>query len=505
MRNFARLILAAWLASIIPVGAMTYNSSGVYTNVEALCLAASPGDTVTIPAGTFQWTNAVDLTGITLQGAGTNLTSIDDQTPYNGNEFPVFMHTVSGHLTRVTGIRFFSSTHTSSQNFYGEIAVRNGYSYRVDHCFFDHPPNVCVGVSDYSYGVIDHCTFLTTNQPDTIKITGAPYGDLIWSFDPAYGSTNTSYMESCYAKSDSFFTAIDSAGGGSYVCRSNVLIDFFCSTHGLETGGRLRGSRYVEVYGNYADLLNCPQQLFFDARGGTALVFNNILTNCGIAKIQTFRTTDNDPAFAPFYGATGASGWDSNSASLLTFTASSSSTSNLIVSGAGWTINQWVGDEVFNTNSIGVWNGVTNNGNCGTISSNSSDTMYFYASRAPGYQIGFTAGDVLHVHDIVPMDGIGVGTGDLLVGDNPSPTYLHQVRDPQYYWSNNVNGVMVEIKQGDSYGWARLGREFIAGIKPGYTPLVYPHPLDVPDAGGGIITNTGTLFNLGRISSIIKQ
>jgi hypothetical protein len=45
-----------------------------------------------------------------------------------------------------------------------------------------------------------------------------------------------------------------------------------------------------------------------------------------------------------------------------------------------------------------------------------------------------------------------------------------------YVWGNTLNGVPINI--GSGYPNIQENRDFFNGIpKPGYTPLVYPHPL----------------------------
>ena len=57
--------------------ATIYHSDGSAANVQALQNAALNGDTITLPAGNFNWDRQISITkAITLQGAGLGATNI---------------------------------------------------------------------------------------------------------------------------------------------------------------------------------------------------------------------------------------------------------------------------------------------------------------------------------------------------------------------------------------------------------------------------------------------
>src|SRR5262249_25585852 len=125
-----------------------------------------------------------------------------------------------------------------------------------------------------------------------------------------------------------------------------------------------------------------------DIRGGSAVVFSNTANGYwSVASLNYYRATDNDTGFLPWFGATGLRAWDSNSPALLTGTASVTS-NGLVVAGANWTPNQWVGCSVYNPN----------NQLCGIVTANDATTMQFMGSRRSWLQLTFTAGDPFTVH-----------------------------------------------------------------------------------------------------------
>src|ERR1700744_4330974 len=75
-------VVALLFAGISGSFAATINAaSGSFADVNAAVLKASQGDTVLIPPGTNTWTATLTISGITLQGSGTNNTVIVDETP----------------------------------------------------------------------------------------------------------------------------------------------------------------------------------------------------------------------------------------------------------------------------------------------------------------------------------------------------------------------------------------------------------------------------------------
>src|SRR5438552_9772073 len=74
MKRNGTLLLALFLGIVFAsyCEATVYNSDGSAANVQALQDAASDGDTIAIPAGTFTWSTPVTISkAIKLQGAGS--------------------------------------------------------------------------------------------------------------------------------------------------------------------------------------------------------------------------------------------------------------------------------------------------------------------------------------------------------------------------------------------------------------------------------------------------
>src|SRR4029453_13852686 len=153
MKILTILILSGF--SALPCGATVYHSNGSVANVQALHNIAHDGDTITLPAGTFTWTSALNITkGITLQGqttisgAGTanpvinDLTIIRDDTRPRGisNYIIAARMATSAQSFRLTGITFRAGTTTTVGTSNGPIRLHSDVEnkkMRVDHCHFD--------------------------------------------------------------------------------------------------------------------------------------------------------------------------------------------------------------------------------------------------------------------------------------------------------------------------------------------------------------------------------
>ena len=75
------------------------------------------------------------------------------------------------------------------------------------------------------------------------------------------------------------------------------------------------------------------------------------------------------------------------------------------------------------------------------------------------------------------MDQIGLGRGDLISGDTPTPVgWSNPISDPAYDWNNLINGAVWKAFS-NVPTIIQENRDFYHQIKPGYTPYTYPHPL----------------------------
>jgi hypothetical protein len=491
------LLLAGWSQAR---AAVINAASGSFVNVSNAVAHAAPGDTVLIPAGTNGWASELTIGSITLQGAGAGSTVIMDETPIvsSGSGTPILQLSATSNVpTRVTQIQFahgVGNNITTFPNNYGAEIVVYGQNpnWRIDHCAFNVMSGKTIRLGDDAFGLIDHNAF-TTFDRISIEVFGSGYGDVDWAAPTQFGSANALYIEDNTFVDGNNFGWVDVSSGGRAVFRHNTCNGFYFNTHGSETSQRYRSARYVEVYNNsFSYAVGQQYQNFYtmvDVRGGSAVVFSNTAVGYwSVTSLNYYRATDNDTGFFPWFGATGLRAWDSNSPALLTGTASASAATNvLVVAGANWTTNQWVGCTVYNNvNAL-----------CGIVTANDSSSMQFMGSRRAWLQLGFTAGDTFTVHKVYPMlDQPGRGQSDSLSGDSPTPVWLHEASEPVYIWGNqrsvNYNVLTAQpATVGSQYPNIQLNRDFFNDIpRPNYSPYTYPHPLTLLT---NAVANTNTV------------
>lgn len=273
-------------------GATIYNSDGSAANVQALTNIATDGDTITLPAGTFVWTTGSTITkGITLQGAGSDLTVIER----SGTAPLIQIQGLPSDLpVRVTGIRF--NAHVGQNGDLTSIYVTgpSGGTWgltqiRIDNCYFYGGQRNIVFLHRAS-GVVDHCTF------QDVAIATEVYGDDDYAWAragaPQFGTADTTvFFEDNYFIADGAITYFDTLGdtftGGRFTWRHNTFdlsafsawnFGSLITAHGNQaywTGINdwNRGGIMCEFYENNVIVSSAYRLLWF--RGGRNLVANN--------------------------------------------------------------------------------------------------------------------------------------------------------------------------------------------------------------------------------------
>ncbi len=491
-----------------------YNSDGTPGNIQTLHDSAADGDTITIPAGTFNWTTGVNVTkGITLQGAGIGQSIIEDNiTAVSGNLLKIT--TATGKSYRVTGIQFNRSRATEHVG-YGAIALSgSSTSFRFDHCKFNA---ITTGpyflISGRVNGVIDHNDFIRGSTSSSSSGCffiysdtwgGGVYGNASWSSPVNWGSAAFLFIETNTFSVDApnvIKGISDAYSGARYVFRYNTSTNMKMELgHGTESSGYARGVRAVEVYNNTFSNSPASSANLLDIRSGTALVHDNTSTGWSHTAWGT-ATVDRCIGYYSFNsvrgweGANGLSAWDINDPALYASgTASTGSgQERLIVTGASWTTNQWAGYALLDLDGgFTDGQGIIWPNNFGTIMSNTSDTILTYAG-AFSPRLNFATGHRYEIRKVTQcFDGVGTGLCDAMPGGPLAAHDMHQVLDPLYCWNNTVDGTAANWVTGPTGGTTE-GVHFINGTaKPGYTPYVYPHPLAVSDSPTPTPTATAT-------------
>lgn len=260
--------------------------------------AAAPGSVVTIPAGSFTWNEGITIggKGITLEGAGQGVTTIKNVSGHS----LISVSCVPGRSTRITGLTLLGE-HTLALS-----GSKTAAPFRIDHCTFDDGTAgqaILVEVSGNGPGLIDQCQFVAGAASEMIHNLGlGPGNPSGWSDDVIPGSGSALYIEDCtFSKSplaDKYFwgtSALQSYYGSRTVMRHCVLKACQIDQHG--TRGMI-GARWWEFYDNtFYTPAEMDQSNYFDLRGGSGVVFNNVNTGQNVRKggIQLRDENDGSP------------------------------------------------------------------------------------------------------------------------------------------------------------------------------------------------------------------
>jgi len=250
------------------------------TDVQSAINSASVGDIVAVPAGTCTWTTVTSYTPtlsitkkITLQGAGIDQTIINDGTGTNAFEDPLHINGPA----RITGFTFADSRTVVD---YNSFITTSGSGWRIDHCKFTPTgSHITSGIiaNGEPTALIDHNTFINGNAG--VQVIGD--GDTSWTTPSAVGTGNQVYIEdNTFNYTYVWDGAYDTYNGARYVFRYNTVIGTNIGNHGLDSGGFRSGFSY-EIYNNTFTNPNDHIYTAIESRGGTGVVFNNVVTSDG--------------------------------------------------------------------------------------------------------------------------------------------------------------------------------------------------------------------------------
>ncbi len=498
--------LASGALALQSVLATTWNSNGSQADIQRLHDQAATvnGDTITLPAGTFSWTaaNMVFTKAITLQGQTTVAMTGSPPTSKTVNDQTIVVDNVTNRfasvgflqilipsgtaplVSRITGITFQGgSTVNSSMKMIHYSGSNPNARFRFDH---NHMTGVrmlqCLWLEANGFGVADHNVWDGPNigqqQQNQVR-NGTGYGDLEFSQDALWGTEKAFFFEDNWVENatSGAYAGVDSYSGARYVIRNSYLKDIETLDHGTELG-RGRGGRTVEFYRNRFNLVSGTTVLD-GIRCGTMIAWGNRFIGVkplgwGLATFRLFHSWSGPSDV--FGGATGVNAWDWNDPVLYdsgTVTASTNGgTQTISDSTKSWVPNQWVGYTA--SNAAGT---VTL-----LIEGNTANSLTGPIYSGPFMLIG----EQYEIRKVLqPIDMSCRGRGDLLIGDNPAPHFLNQVREPCYAWDN------IYVPDGSNIGGFVVSHNpqlvanldyFNNTVMPGYVPYTYPHPLVT---GGG--------------------
>jgi len=268
--------------------------SGSSTDIQAAVNLAKTGDTVAIPAGTFQYSGQVFAPdGIHIKGAGMNSTylikndnlstwhamiTVDAKT---GQPFIFSDITLQGRLDALQGTnRTTAVTSVTDQGLVIYGAAKNVQIYNARFTKFIRAGIEFVGssgtVPGQQTGVIFHNQFTDNwfvNLGYGIAINGSPN---TWNQSVTLGTANALFIE------DNNFTlnrhCVAADNGAIYVARYNTVVNNYqdagaFDAHGLSPSWP-RGTRAVEIYNNRVSN-GIRRFAGAEIRGGSGVLWGN--------------------------------------------------------------------------------------------------------------------------------------------------------------------------------------------------------------------------------------
>jgi len=262
---FLVLFLILFVFPVVVFSA-THETDGSYAEVAAAMVSASEGDTITMPAGSFDWgtSNLTFNKNVTLQGAGMASTIIAHSD--DGSIITINSADASG--CRITGFRVNHEDMTRLI-YIDDVPCVN---FRFDHLYLNDTDTESCGygiIIDYGstgikttrpQGLIDNCTLVNCRiayMDASSAVCSDPYDWTIWTEDKNLGGVDAVYVEDCsitntllYSSSTNCF---DGACGSAFVVRYCSVTGFAFETHGLQGDEKSRSTAKVEFYRNEAD------------------------------------------------------------------------------------------------------------------------------------------------------------------------------------------------------------------------------------------------------------
>lgn len=468
----------------------TWNSDGSVSDIQSKHTSAANGDIITIPTGTFTWTNTLNITkAITLQGGGVGNSIILDAVTNGAAQKLMVWNLVQSNASRMTGIEFRNGGRGADLPYIIEIYGdnTNGSSMRVDHNKFEHLRGFDLVPNDV-IGVIDNNVFLKTNgipiyafHKNWNGVSTVSGGS--WADESHFGTDKFLFVE------DNTFTGLDSMaafdcyGGARIVFRHNTCFKTSLEVHGTESSQIYRGGRAFEIYNNSFDGPTSGDYIL-NGRSGIFVVTRNLITNNASAKLALVYYRAQYP-FQPWGAMAGTNVWDVNEEGgpFLSETADSGTESGgalgyptVTVTGAGWTVNEWRGYSIVKTSAE------DSTQKSSYVYANTSDTITF-VSAWTGASMALTNGTTFQLWKVNhALDQPGRARGTLIEPtDPPVPPegWNDQVTELCYSWNNtNAAGGGLSFDAGAYVDLIRNGEHFTNGVaKSGWTAYTYPHPL----------------------------
>jgi hypothetical protein len=305
LKTFILIMAVILFAASLGQATTTNLADCAYTTVNNALTAATAGDTLVCPAGSWTWATMLTITKpIIIKGAGTGCPSVCNGATTitsNGSIGALFGLAMNGDMAiDVSGFTLdangsgagFSLSNASASPVYNmrlhHNEIKNASSYAIrwngDNCTGD------------IYGLIDNNKF-TGNSADfkpygnnTVPWASYPYSA------PSLGSVNYLYVEDNISTGANGYYIFGSGCGARWVYRKNHASissiagggnGYIWDSHGNQTNNP-HGTNSAEIYDNHITAINNGYNIYV-YRAGNAIMFDNTIpVNNGGDKIDLY-------------------------------------------------------------------------------------------------------------------------------------------------------------------------------------------------------------------------
>jgi hypothetical protein len=513
--------------------AASCNTADVNAVINGPTHNAVNGDTIVIPAGNCTWTSGIAISGVGISilgsgtpntgpstfGAGTSTTVISSNISGGASALFNVSGLSYGQFTRISLINFASETNTNPTTgvgaliFSGTCTTSGCANLRLDNLTFGPTWNgayLPAGSIVFTFGmtgVADHNSingpdgqapyFINANQGSWQGV--GQYGDNSWYAPDTMGTAQAMYFEnnvfdSGTASEGDFGETV--AGGGRYVCRFNKFSDVAteavsCGGHGTSSGGRPRGMRQMEAYGNTmvcTSSAGCEGPLSFNS--GTGYVFGNNWSSTGSGFFNGYSSINAQRSAGtgwpiPWNDCDGTGPYDLNSggSAVACIDQPGRGTATVLLSGFTPSPTGWVGEPIAPIYEF-----------TDTVTGGFTTPMFTGSSTLAANRDFYYEGtnQAAQTSTSVPFNGsTGTGHGALAMMPTTCTTGVGYFATDQGSWNTSGNG----FGQGVFYKCTSTNTWNVA-----YTPYTYPHPLtaaasNVYTAASAAYTDVNAVIN----------
>ncbi|MFH1787541.1 MAG: choice-of-anchor Q domain-containing protein [archaeon] len=253
------------------------------TDVQVAIGAADDGMTVNVPAGSCVWDEQVLINkGIILKGqtSGCPGACIDNTVITSGASNRLIYISVSGDKDiDISGLTLASNSSEATVYIYNSLSIEPLYNLRIHNNNFHNVLPTTEGYTIQNYGMVFGLIDNNHFEGNKRDIGNGGKDAISWTLFPAIGNLGTinyMYIEDNIFNNDPYII-LGSGNGGRWVFRHNVANnaygDGFVEAHG---DTKNRGNVAFEVYENNGER-GGGKAKFVDYRGGTGIIFNNII------------------------------------------------------------------------------------------------------------------------------------------------------------------------------------------------------------------------------------